>query len=479
MLERFINKAKLFLSSDGKFRAFWRDVSEAIRGTDNDFTEVKMSKAILLLSIPMVLEMVMESVFAVVDIFFVSKLGADAVATVGITESVNTIVYAIGMGLGLATTSLVSRRIGEKKPEEASKTAVQAILVASVISIAIGIPGAIFSSDILRLMGASENIVENLSGYTAVMLGGNIVIMLLFIINAVFRSSGDAAIAMRVLWLGNILNIILDPCLIFGLGPFPELGITGAAVATTIGRGTAVLYQFYILFRGKHRIVIAARHLVVNLKIMGKLLSLSVGGIGQNLIATTSWIGLVRIIALFGSEVVAGYTIAIRIVLFVLLPSWGISNAAATLVGQNLGAGKPERAERAVWFTGKVNVILLGFVGLILILFPDFFIRLFIDDDNVVRYGANGLRIISYGFAAYGLGMVLINSFNGSGDTTTPVKINFLVFWLIEIPLAYFLAIVLSFNETGVFTAIVISETLLTIVAWLIFRKGKWKLNVV
>jgi putative MATE family efflux protein len=284
---------------------------------------------------------------------------------------------------------------------------------------------------------------------------------------------------MRVLWLGNILNIILDPCLIFGLGPFPELGITGAAVATTIGRGTAVLYQFYILFRGKHRIVIAARHLVVNLKIMGKLLSLSVGGIGQNLIATTSWIGLVRIIAFFGSEVVAGYTIAIRIVLFVLLPSWGISNAAATLVGQNLGAGKPERAERAVWFTGKVNVILLGLVGLILIIFPDFFIRLFIDDDNVVRYGANGLRIISYGFAAYGLGMVLINSFNGSGDTTTPVKINFLVFWLIEIPLAYFLAIVLSFNETGVFTAIVISETLLTIVAWLIFRKGKWKLNVV
>ncbi|MBE0673998.1 MAG: MATE family efflux transporter [Bacteroidales bacterium] len=479
MISEIKKRLGVFLARDGRFITFWRDIIEAIRGSDKDFTEVRMSKAIMLLSIPMVLEMVMESVFAVVDIYFVSRLGADAVATVGITESVNTIVYAIGIGLGLATTSMVSRRIGEKKPEEASKTAFQAILAALMVSLAIGIPGAVFSADILRLMGASDYIVQNLSGYTAIMLGGNIVIMLLFIINAVFRSSGDAAVAMKVLWIGNIINIVLDPCLIFGWGPFPEMGIKGAAIATTIGRGVAVLYQFWLLGRGRERVVLGVRHLVVDLKTMGKLISLSMGGIGQNLIATTSWIGLVRIISIFGSEVVAGYTIAIRIVLFVLLPSWGVSNAASTLVGQNLGARKPDRAEKAVWFTGKVNVILLGLIGLVLIAFPDFFIRLFIDDEVVIRHGASGLRIISYGFAAYGLGMVLINSFNGAGDTTTPVKINFFVFWMIEIPLAYFLAIIMKFEQTGVFAAIVISESLLTITAWLIFRRGKWKLNEV
>jgi putative MATE family efflux protein len=466
-------------SRDGNLRAFLRDVSEAIRGSDKDFTEVRLSKAIMLLSIPMVLEMVMESVFAVVDIYFVSKLGADAVATVGITESVNTIVYAIGAGLGLATTSLIARRTGQKRPEEASKTAFQAILVATAVSLAIGIPGALFASDILRLMGASENIVQNFSGYTAIMLGGNIVIMLLFIINAVFRSSGDAAVAMKVLWIGNFINIILDPCLIFGWGPFPELGITGAAIATTIGRGIAVIYQLVILFRGHKRIKLSFRHLVVDFKIMKKLVSISLGGIGQNLIATTSWIGLVRIISIFGSEVVAGYTIAIRIVLFVLLPSWGVSNASSTLVGQNLGAKKPERAEKAVWFTGRVNIVLLGLIGLVLIAFPEFFIRLFIDDPAVVSYGARGLRIISYGFAAYGFGMVLVSSFNGAGDTTTPVRINFVAFWLIEIPLAYFLAINLKLEETGVFTAIVVAETIMTLMAWLLFRKGKWKLNEV
>lgn len=472
-------KIRSFFGTGGKLRSFIGDISEAIKGSDKDFTEVKLSKAIILLSIPMVLEMVMESVFAVVDIWFVSKLGADAVATVGITESVNTIVYAIGAGLGLATTSLIVRRTGQKRPEEASKIAFQAILVAAAVSVAIGIPGAIFASDILRLMGASDNIVTNLSGYTAIMLGSNIVIMLLFIINAVFRSSGDAAVAMKVLWIGNFINIVLDPCLIFGWGPFPEMGIKGAAIATTIGRGLAVIYQLVILFRGKKRIKLAARHLVVDFRIMKKLISISVGGIGQNLIATTSWIGLVRIISIFGSEVVAGYTIAIRIVLFVLLPSWGVSNASSTLVGQNLGAKKPERAEKAVWFTGRVNVVLLGLIGLILIAFPDFFIRLFIDDPAVIAYGASGLRIISYGFAAYGLGMVMVSSFNGAGDTTTPVKINFVAFWVIEIPLAYFLAISLNLEETGVFTAIVISETLMTLFAWLLFRRGKWKLNEV
>jgi putative MATE family efflux protein len=479
MFTQLYKSIKNTFKSGGKFRSLMSDIAESIRGSEQDFTEVKMSKAILLLSIPMVLEMVMESVFAVADIFFVSKLGADAVAAVGITESVNTIVYAIAMGLGLATTSMVSRRIGEKKPEEASKTAVQAILAASVVSLAIGIPGAIYASDILRLMGASENIVNNLSSYTAIILGGNIVVMLLFIINAVIRSSGDAAVAMRVLWLGNIINIILDPILIFGWGPFPELGITGAAIATTIGRGVAVIYQLYTLFKGNHRIVIALRHIVVDFKTMGKLISLSLGGIGQNLIATTSWVGLVRIISVFGSEAVAGYTIAIRIILFVLLPSWGVSNAASTLVGQNLGAKKPERAEKAVWFTGKVNFILLGLIGLLLVSIPEFFIRLFIDDPAVIRFGAEGLRIISYGFPAYGLGMVIINSFNGAGDTTTPLKINLLTFWIIEIPLAYLLAISLRMEQTGVFTAIVFAESLMTFIAWIIFRKGKWKLNEV
>lgn len=474
-----IKKGKKPVFREGRWSSFWSDVWESVSGSDKDFTEVRMSKAILLLSIPMVLEMVMESVFAVVDILFVSRLGPDAVAAVGITESVNTIVYAIGMGLSLATTSMVSRRIGEKHPEEASKTAFQAILVASAVALAIGIPGAIYSKQILSLMGASDNIVRNLSGYTTIMFGTNIVIMLLFIINAVFRSSGDAAVAMKVLWIGNIINIILDPCLIFGWGPFPEMGITGAAVATTIGRGTAVAYQFYLLLWGNKRVKIALRHMVVDLKTMGKLVSLSLGGIGQNLIATTSWIGLVRIISVFGSEVLAGYTIAIRIILFVLLPSWGVSNAASTLVGQNLGAGKPDRAETAVWFTGKLNFILLGTISLVLVTFPHFFIGLFISEPEVVKYGASGLRIISYGFAAYGFGMVLINSFNGSGDTTTPVKINFVVFWLIEIPLAWFLAIALGFRETGVFIAIVISESLLTLIAWLIFRRGRWKQNVV
>jgi len=467
------------VKQEDRFKSLWSDIAEAIRGSEKDFTEVRLSKAILLLSIPMVLEMVLESVFAVADIFFVSKLGADAVAAVGITESINTIVYAIAVGLGLATTSMISRRVGEKKPEEASKTAFQAILVALFISTAIGVPGALFASDILRLMGASENIVQNLSGYTAIILGGNIVVMFLFIINAVFRSSGDAAVAMRVLWLGNIINIILDPCLIFGLGPFPELGITGAAIATTTGRGIAVIYQLYILIKGNKRIVLAVRHMVLDLKTMGKLVTLSLGGIGQNLIATTSWVGLVRIMAVFGSEVVAGYTIAIRIVLFVLLPVWGVSNAASTLVGQNLGARKPERAEKAVWFTGKVNFVLMGIIGLIFVAFPDYFIGLFINSPDVINYGSEGLRIISYGFPMYGLGMVIVNSFNGSGDTNTPLKINFFTFWIFEIPLAYTLAIILNMKQTGVFTAIVLAESLMTIIAWWIFRKGKWKLNEV
>ena len=462
-----------------RIRIFFRDVVEAVSGTEQDFTEGKLSRAILLLSIPAVLEMIMESIFVIVDIYFVSKLGANAVATVGITESMITIVYAISIGLATATTSMVSRRIGEKNPDGASRTSFQAILTGMVVAMLIGIPGALNADKLLRLMGASPEIIDHMSGYTTIMLGGNIVIMMLFIINAIFRSAGDAAIAMRVLWVGNIINIILDPCLIFGLGPFPELGVTGAAVATTTGRGIAVLYQFYLLFLGKKRIQLSVKHLGINFKIIGKLIRLSFGTIGQNLIGTTSWIALVRIISVFGSEIVAGYTIAIRIISFILLPSWGISNAAATLVGQNLGAKKPERAERAVMITGCVNMILLGIIGLVLVIIPAPFIRLFIQDQVVLKAGIECLRIVSIGFIAYGFGMVLVNSFNGAGDTSTPLKINIFAFWLIEIPLAWILAMKAGMNEEGVFTAIVIAESIMTIIAWLVFRRGKWKLKEV
>jgi len=462
-----------------KLKSFFNNVAEAISGTEQDYTEGSLSRAILLLSIPAVLEMVMESIFVIADIFFVSKLGANAVATVGLTESMMTIIYAISIGLGTATTSLVSRRIGEKNPDAASVAAFQAILTGIIVSLLIGIPGALFSKKLLSMMGASQPIVEIMSGYTTIMLGGNIVIMMLFIINAIFRSAGDAAVAMKVLWIGNIINIILDPCLIFGLGPFPHMGVTGAAVATNIGRGTAVLVQFYLLFFGKKRIRLSIKHLEVNFRIMLKLLKLSIGSIGQNLIGTTSWIALVRIISMFGSEVVAGYTIAMRIIGFTLLPSWGISNAASTLVGQNLGAKKPARAERAVWVTGWINMILLGIIGLILVLFPEIFIRIFIGNETVVKSGVLGLRIVSIGFVAYGLGMVLVNSFNGAGDTSTPLKINIFAFWCIEIPLAWLLAIKAGFNEEGVFIAIVVAESLMTLIAWLVFRRGKWKLKEV
>jgi putative MATE family efflux protein len=462
-----------------KLKGFFANVVESVSGTEQDFTEGKLSRAILLLSIPAVLEMIMESVFVVVDIYFVSKLGADAVATVGITESMITIVYAISIGLATATTSMVSRRMGEKNPDAASRVAFQAILTGIAVALMIGIPGALNSEKLLGLMGASDSIVTKMSGYTTIMLAGNIVIMLLFIINAIFRSAGDAAIAMRVLWVGNIINIILDPCLIFGLGPFPHLGVTGAAVATTTGRGIAVLYQFYLLFFGKKRIQLSFSHLGIDFKIIGKILKLSFGSIGQNLIGTTSWIALVRIISVFGSEVVAGYTIAIRIISFILLPSWGISNAAATLVGQNLGAKKPDRAERAVIITGWANMILLGAIGSVLVIIPAPFVRLFIHDHGVLKAGIECLRIVSIGFIAYGFGMVLVNSFNGAGDTSTPLKINIFAFWLIEIPLAWLLAIKSGMNEEGVFVAIVIAESIMTFTAWMVFRRGKWKLKEV
>lgn len=467
----------------GKFhlrlRNLWSDILESVQGTEQDFTSGRLSRAILLLSIPMVLEMVMESVFALVDIFFVSRLGSGAVVTVGITESLLTIIYALAVGFSIGTTALISRRVGEKDGEGAAVGAVQAILAGMMLAMVIGVTGAVFSKDFLRLMGATPDIVESGYMYTRIMLGGNIVIMLLFIINAVFRSAGDAAISMRVLWIANIINIILDPCLIFGWGPFPELGIKGAAVATNTGRGIAVLYQLFLLFRGHGRVKILSKHMRLNFKVMVKLIRLSLGGIGQNLIATSSWIGMVRIVAVFGSNVLAGYTIAIRIILFALLPAWGLGNAAATLVGQNLGANKPDRAERSVWIAGYANMIFLGSIALFLIINPAFFIKLFIDNEQVINSGAACLRIVSYGFLFYGMGMIVIQAMNGAGDTITPTKINFFCFWLLEIPLAYFLAITTGMQEKGVYISIVVSETVMTLAGLYFFRLGKWKLKKV
>ena len=461
------------------FAELWQDVKEAIAGTERDFTNTSLGKAIFILSVPMVLEMVMESVFAVVDIFFVSKLGPDAVATVGLTESAMTVVYALGIGLSMATTALVSRRIGEKNAKEAGVVAFQAILLGIFLSLIIAIPGVLFSKQFLSLMGASEKMVEKGYLFPMVMFGGNAVIMLLFIINAVFRSSGDAAISMRVMWFANIINLILDPLLIFGIGPFPELGIMGAAVATTTGRGIAVLYQFYLLFKGNHRIRLYFNSLKIKLDVILKLIKISGGGILQNLIATSSWILMVRIISASGSDALAGYTIAIRIIIFLLLPAWGLSNAASTLVGQNLGAKKPDRAEKSVWVTGYVNMIFMGSLGLLLFIFPEFWIRIFISDTLVVENGVLALRIISTGFVFYALGMVMMQGFNGSGDTLTPTKINFFCFWLFEIPLAWFLAIALKMGITGASLAIVTAESLLALIALLLFRKGKWKTRLV
>ncbi len=463
------------ISFKQRLLALFKDLREAVRGSQQDFTEGSLGRAILLLSVPMVLEMFMESVFAVVDVFYVARIGADAIATVGLTESMLALLYAIAIGLSMSTTAMVARRIGEKDNAGAAVAAVQAIFTGIVLSVPITLVGIFFAPKLLTLMGASPEIIERGSGYTAWMLGGNITIMLIFLNNAIFRGAGDAVIAMRALWLANIANIILDPCFIFGLGPFPEMGVAGAAVATNIGRGLGVIYQLTMLFRRNGRVRLTRRNVQLDVKVMLRLLRVSVGGILQFLIATASWVGLVRIISVFGSAALAGYTVAIRIIVFGILPSWGLANAAATLVGQNLGAQKPERAERAVWLTSVCNMIFLGSIGAVFIFFAEPLILLFTKDPAVVPIGAECLRIVSYGYLFYAFGMVIVQAFNGAGDTYTPTVINFFCYWLFQIPLAYGLAMPAGFGPDGVFWAICIAESIIAVVGVLVFRRGKWK----
>ena len=457
--------------------SLWRTVRDAVRGVEFDYTAINLNRSILLLAIPMVLEMVMESVFAVVDVFFVSRLGADAVATVGITESLITLVFSVALGLSMATTAMVARRIGEGDREEACIAAMQAIWIGIFVSVLIGVTGFVFAGDFLRWMGGEAALIETGTGYARILLTGSGTVLMLFLINAIFRGAGNAAIAMRVLWIANAINLVLDPCLIFGLGPFPEMGVAGAAVATTIGRGAGVALQLWALFWGKGRISLSSRHVVSRFDIIGRLLRVASTGTLQYLVATASWVAMVRIIALFGSPALAGYTIAIRVIVFTILPSWGLSNAAATLVGQNLGAGQPERAEKSVWLSGLYNMLFLGLVSLVFIFAPGPIVGLFTSDPEVLRVGTACLRIIAYGYVAYAYGMVMVQAFNGAGDTITPTFINLGCYWLFQIPLAYALAVKFQFADHGVFVAILAAETAMAVVAILLFRRGKWKLQ--
>ncbi len=456
---------------------WWATVREALRGSHHDYTAGPIGRAIILLAIPMVMEMVMESVFAVVDVFWVAHLGPNAVATVGLTESMLALVYTAAMGLSIGVMAMVARRIGEKNPAGAAEAATQGIALGVIVAVVFGVLGASFAPRLLGLMGASPDVIAIGSGYTRVMLGGNVVIVLLFLINATFRGAGDAAIAMRVLWLANWINILLGPCLIFGLGPFPELGVKGAAIATTIGRGTGVLYQLYRLIRRDGRIVIQRDQLRLRPAVMRTLLRLSGSGTFQVLVGTASWIWLMRIVATFGAPAVAGYTIGIRLLIFALLPSWGLANAAATMVGQGLGAGKPERAERAVWIAGIYNMCFLGAVGVIFVLLADPIVSLYTTDAAVAPVAATCLRIVSYGYVFYAWGMVLTQAFNGAGDTWTPTWLNLFCFWLWEVPLAYALAVRFGLGPRGVFIAITISFSTLAVVSALLFRRGRWKVR--
>lgn len=456
-------------------RSIWIELKNAIRGSEADYTKISMRKAIFLLAIPMILELVMESTFAVVDIYFVGKLGASAVATVGLTETYLFLLYSVAMGLSMAVTAVIARRIGEKKKEEAGTSAVQAIWIALAISLPFAIGGIFFSKDLLQLMGGDEWSIEYGYRYTQWMLGGNAVIVLLFVINAIYRGAGDAAIAMRVLWLANGINIVLDPLLIFGWGPIGGMGIEGAAIATNIGRGAGVFLQLWVLFRGSKHLKVLREQLIVDFQVIWHIVKTSIGGVGQMIVAMTSWIFLMRILADIGSEAVAGATIALRIMMFTMMPAWGLSNAAATLVGQNLGADQPDRAEASVWKIGVYNMFFMLSVSVVYFFFHESLIAIFSDDARVIEIGGEWVRILSYSYFVYGWWMVSTQAFNGAGDTMTPTKINLVFFWLIQIPLCYFLAIELNWAHSGVFWGVFFSETGVGLFTIWLFSKGNWK----
>lgn len=466
-------------AKSSKTKSFFSDLKTAVAGTEKNFATGPINRAVFLLSVPMILEMVMESLFAVVDVYFVSKVSINAIATIGITESVIFLVYAIAIGISMATTAMVARRVGEGDKQAASNAAMQGIWLAGFISIVIGIGGFLFAQDILRLMGASEELIAEGYGYTKWMIGGNLTITMLFLLNAVFRGAGDASLAMRSLWLANGLNIILDPLLIFGVGPFPELGVEGAAVATNIGRGIGVAFQVYILLGKGSVIRIQAHNLKIRLSVMLRLFKVSLGGMGQYLIGTASWLFMVRIISVFGAEALAGYTIAVRIIMFSILPSWGMSNAAATLVGQSLGASDPDRAEKAVWICSKANLYFLGIISVIYFITASGMIELFNTDPLVVENGMLAIRFICSGYIFFAYGMVIGQAFNGAGDTRTPTIINFFLYWILQLPLAYVLAVNIDFGPMGAFAAVAITEVALSVVYLLVFRRGKWKTTTI
>ncbi|PJZ38705.1 MATE family efflux transporter [Leptospira levettii] len=455
--------------------SLWEDLKKALSGSEEDYTEISLRKAIFLLSVPMILELVLESVFAVVDIYFVGSLGASAVATVGLTETYLFLLYAIAMGLSFSVTAIVARRIGEKEKDLAGIAAIQSIWIAILSSIPFSIAGIYFSKELLLLMGADEWILNEGYHYMQWMLGGNLIVILLFLINAVFRGAGDAAISMRVLWLANGLNILLDPIFIFGWGPIPAFGITGAAMATNIGRGTGVLFQFWLLFRGGKHIKILKSHLTIEWETIHGILKTSLGGIGQMIVGMTSWIFIMRILSEFGSQTIAAATIALRTMMFTLMPSWGMSNAVATLVGQNLGAGKPDRAEQSVWVTGLCNMCYLVLVSLVYFFLSERIIGIFTSDPKVIIIGSEWLRIVSYSYFVYAWWMAASQAFNGAGDTMTPTKINVIFFWIIQIPLAFTLGKYFEFGYSGVFWAMMLTETSVGIYTLWLFTKGKWK----
>lgn len=463
-------------TSTGKGFAFLRLLIDAVRGKEQHFTTGSIDRAIFLLAIPMILEMAMESLFAIVDVFYISRLhDNDALATVTLTESLLTLVYSLGIGLSMGATAMVARRVGEQQIAAARQASVQALYLGVGISVLISIFGVWFARDLLRLMGAGENVVTHHAGYTVWMLGGNATILLLFLINGIFRGAGDAALAMRTLILSNGLNILLDPIFIFGWGPIPACGVEGAAIATTLGRGLGVAYQLYHLFRGSGIIRFSRVEFPVQWDIMKNLVRVSAGGTGQFLIGSASWIFLVRIISTFGSVALAGYSIGIRIIIFAILPAWGLANAAATLVGQNLGAGEPERAEKSVWRTCFFNLLFMVVVTLVFYLFARPLVALFSADPIVIHHGVQCLQVICLGYIFYAYGMVVNQGFNGAGDTRTPTILSLFGFWVFQIPIAYLLSKPLAMGTMGVYLAIVLTESAMAIVAVLLFRKGTWK----